>query len=314
MAKQPDHVSDTAILRMQMVGGGTLELRGLYACRVSQYINDEHMVSLDRAGFHVVGKFGGILVQSDQTSLPLNDPDKDKKTKVAQAQIVANLAPAADDLAVIKAVLAKKVVEDVTYDQDTGLYVITVGPGEKKKGKRHQVKFTNGTVSPVEPKKKAAKTEAAKPAEPGDGATYSEDDYVNLIGLAEARKNLDNYRNVIMHLVLDVSNADNRATEYGRNIDRWRWAAGIGLSGTELVTHIAESFGGKAGRAQTVGDCVHMLDGTKKRPGILFCHDLADDKLPKWLPVDDRELFHDKEWDLIRIVREVMKVGQPQSL
>ncbi len=238
MAKQPDHVSETAILRMQMVGGGTLELRGLYACRAAQYINDEHMVSLDRAGFHVVGKFGGVLVQRDQTSLPLNDPDKDKKTKTAAAQIVANLAPADDDINAIKAVLANKIVEGVAYDADTGLYVITIGPGDKKKGKRFELTFTNGTVSPVEPKKKPAKKTDLEPA-PSD-QTMTEDDYSTLINLPAIRQRPHDYNSVIILCLLGVDNQDNQTVEYGRNIDRWRWLASVGADDAELLTHIRE--------------------------------------------------------------------------
>ena len=275
------------------------------------------MGNLDQTGFHIVGKFGGELIQTDQTSLPLNDPGKEEKRKAAAQQIVANLAPAADDIAAIKDVLAKKVVENVEYDEATGLYVITTGPGEGKKGKRHQVKFTNGTVSPVVPPKKAPKKDdAPEPkattdyaTEPGTGLAMTDESYAKLVGLAAARKKPHNYFHTIALLMLDVDATNN--DDFGNNIDRWKWGAGVGMDDKHLLTHIGESLGGKAGRSQKVGDFTHHLYGAKKKPGIVFCSDLADDKLPKWCEIDDRELFHGPNGDLLKIVRDVLHIPQP---
>lgn len=316
MGRNPDHVSESTVMRIQVVRGGTLELRGLYAARVVKYLREEHMANLEQAGFEVVGKFGGVVIQTDQRALPLDDPDQQKRTKAVKAQIVANLAPADEDIAAIKAALVKNVVEDVTYDQETGLYVITTGPGAGKKGKRFDVRFMNGTVSPVEPKKKPAKKDDPKPSgdyatKPGTGLAMTDESYAKLVDIAAARKKPHNYFHTILLLILDVSNADDKAVEYGRNIDRWRWAAGVGLDDKDLLTHIAEALGGKNGRAQTVGDFTHHLSGAKKKPGIVFCSELADKKLPKWCSIDDRELFHGPNGDLLKIVRDVLHIPQP---
>ena len=298
MAK-PVTVDKNAVMRLQKIGGGTAELRGVFACQIEAEIFDRFVINMDSPGHHTVGVFGGILKQTEQTSLPLNDPDKDKKTKSTTTQIIANMAPASDDIKAIKTVLAKKIVEDVAYDDDTGLYVITIGPGDKKKGKRFRLTFTNGTVSPVEPKKKTEKPKPTDQATPGNGEAYSEKDYVKLINID---KSANIYTNVIALLILG---------EESKNIDRWRWAAGVGLDDEGMIRHIAESFGGTKGRIQKIGDHNHQLYGKTKKPGICFCLELGEDELPAWMNDVERELLHGDDGKLIRVVREVMKVPQP---
>lgn len=297
-------IDKDAIVRVQKVGGGTMELRGVFACQVATELADNFVVNLDQPGHHTVGVFGGILQQTDQTSLPLNDPDRDKRAKKVGQQIVANLAPASDDIKAIKTALVKQLVEDVTYDDDTGLYCITIGPGEKKKGKRFNLTFTNGTVAPVEPKKKLVKVKTAA------GESFPEKEYAMMLDLDRCRQRPHDYNHAIILLCLNVIELDVGKDDFGRNIDRWRWLAANGADDKELLTHIRESFGGSKGRDQVIGGFTHRVVGKKSSTGITFCINRDDSNLPAWVKPGDRENFQSPKNDLVAGIRSLMKIPE----
>jgi hypothetical protein len=315
---KPKTVDKDATLRIQKVGGGTVELRGVFAGTVADELQERFLVNLDQPGHHVVGVFGGILKQTDQRSLPLDDPDKEKAAKAAAASIIANLGPAATDIAAISEVLKGATIQDVVYDADTGHYCVICIQMAGKKEKRFDLTFTNGTVTPIEPKKsekeKPSKDATPGVAEAGTGEPMSEDAYAKLVDLAGCRANPHSYNNAIILCLLDVSNADNAAVEYGRNIDRWRYLAGMGADDVELLRHIQESLGGKKGRDQKVGDFTHRVGGGKKTTGIIFCIELADDKLPSWVPSGDHENIQSNDNNLVAGWRDLMHIPYPKAV
>jgi len=317
------------VVRVQKVLGGVVELRGKLAGDVEQMIAEETLINLSKPGYHVHGVVSGgfVPVPSEQRTLPLDDPGKQLKIDVGMQTVLANVAPSPADLDAFRKILDGKTIELVSFDDETGMWCLFIGPGVGQKGERRRLEFVTAQVKPMKPEPGKAKKEKAGDSKlsKADKLEYadtaqSEDDYLVKIGMADVIKKPGNYNNTIIACLMnyDESIADSpdvSLVDRCMSIDRWLTMHRTGCDDKQLLIHISEVFGGKKGRFLTFGDWTHQLIGDKKSPAIIFCHDLADGDLPAWVQKGDREnvlASGQKTGDGLIAVRELLLIPGPR--
>lgn len=280
---KPEYDADER-LRMQLIGGGSIELRGKLAGDAVAFVAENTLVNLHRPGHHVQGVFGIEIESTPQTSLPLDGEQRERSKTTSLATILANIAPAPSDLTLIRQAVQTQTILGVSYDDDLAMYQVDLGKaGDKPK---FRLEFVSGRIVPVKPELKK------QPTGPTDvKVCQAIPEYIDAIHLQMVREKPGHYNNTLILLLLEMGGDDlDRADFYGRHIDRWFHLHQNGCDNKELRTHLAEVFGGTKGRFQRIGDLTHQLIGKKGAPAIILCHNLADVDLPKWVKPADREL------------------------
>lgn len=210
---KPEYDHDD-LVRVQKVGGASIELHGKFAGDVIDSIKNMSLIDLGKAvGHYVLRVTGGRIQPKEQTTLNLK-VDKSKQP-VAPQQLVADIAPSKQVMDEFKKLLAGMIIMDAGYDQASGLYTLTVSNG-KKKAKEWQLKFVNCTATEILPQKK-------KTIKPG--------------------------RTIIVPGEKDVSLEAclyDALMQGGRQHDLWSYLVDNGADNEHLLTHVMNIFGKKS--------------------------------------------------------------------
>lgn len=237
------------VVRVQKVGGSSMELHGKFAGDVLAEIKEMSSVDLSRAGtgHYVLQVTGGIVKPKDENQSELNLKVDKSRIPPDPINYNYNLAPSPEQQKEFNLLLEGQIIEGAKYNEVTGLYDLILCANPKaKKPSRWKMSFVNATMTEIMPEKKKKKTDATAP---GDA---------------------DNDINACLYDAL---------MQGGRQEDRWKYLHESGADNEHITTHLIEMFG----KAKNVKAAV--LRGVKceitggRSPAFEWMVDDADKKM-----------------------------------
>ena len=298
---KPTYNKDDTVVIQKLHGGGTIKLVGKWAGDIIAWIKEQTLVNIEKTGHYELEMQGGVSEKVDQRSLKLDDPKKDKKEVEAAKQIMANIAPASVVVKAFKKAIVGKTITDLEYDQDAGLYRITIKKGT---GRNTDIEFVNATIHPDRPKQKVvdSKDQVESP--------MTEGKFSEMLDLPGVKKNPNHPDQALIHCLLG---------NQSREIGRWRHFATSGIDNKQLKDHIREVF--RDGKREVVevkvGKFVHEI--SVKLPMIKFAVALVDDPTGNqeaaekaWGSLNEKAVLIYKGTQLVNQVRAVLALPNPK--